>query len=132
MLRLVLCRSRYFICEGKFNIHKLVLQGIVSSQILLLSRIKDPLLQSCKLSRLGNLQLRYAFNTLASVTPRLIKKSLWLKSLGSLLTSFRSVEFGTMVYISRWQDTIFISYRTMIEEQSSRYGSVHFGVVVVD
>ena len=49
----------------------------------------------------------------------------------SFLTSFRSVEFGTIVCISRWQDTIF-SYRTLIEEKSKRYGSVHFGVVVVD
>ena len=48
------------------------------------------------------------------------------------MTNFRSVEFGRIVYISRWQDTIFISYRTLIEEKSKRYGSVHFGVVVVD
>ena len=46
-------------------------------------------------------------------------------------TSFRSVEFGTIVCISRWQDTIF-SYRTLIEEKSKRYGSVRLGVVVVD
>ena len=113
-------------------IHKLVLQSIIPRRYF---RRQESRTHCCSLANYqdsGILQLRYAVNTLASVTPRLITKCIWLQSLGSFLTRFRSVEFGTIVYISRRQDTIFISYRTLIEEKSKRHGGVHFGVVVVD
>ena len=135
MLRLVLCRSRYFICEGKFNILLYINLSYKVSFPRRYFRRQESRTHCCSLANYqdsGILQLRYAVNTLASVTPRLITKCIWLQSLGSFLTRFRSVEFGTIVYISRRQDTIFISYRTLIEEKSKRHGGVHFGVVVVD